>query len=208
MRGQTQKEEVYNAVTHGFGFVLSIVGFILLLLFMKYDNAFSILSVFLYGSSLLILYFVSTAYHYVSKEKAKRIFRKLDHISIYLLIAGTYSPVVLVALEHSQGWQLFWGVWGIAAIGTVLKLFFTGRFEMISVGLYLVMGWLIVLDFEALTAAVDFNGLMLLFGGGLCYTLGIPFYVLDRMKYNHVIWHVFVLSGSVFHYFFIFRSII
>ena len=208
MRNQTQIEERWNAITHGLGFILSLAGFVLLLVFQKYDSFQGVLAVFLYGLSLSALYFASTLYHAVKNERRKEVFRKLDHISIYLLIAGTYSPVVLIALEDSMGWTLFWIVWGIATFGTILKVFFTGRFEILSVLLYIVMGWLIVFDFSALKSSVDTLGIWLLICGGLAYTVGIIFYALDSIKYSHVIWHLFVLVGSVLHYLFILLSVI
>ena len=207
MRLQTQREETLNAITHGLGFLLSLLGFVLLLVFKTYDTVQGVVAVFLYGVSLSVLYFVSALYHYTTNERRKNIYRKLDHISIYLLIAGTYSPVVLIALENSLGWVLFWTVWGIAIAGTVLKIFFTGRFEVLSLLLYVVMGWLIVFDIQALRAAVSPEGMWLLFGGGLAYTGGIVFYALDNMHYNHVIWHLFVLAGSILHYLFVFLEI-
>lgn len=208
MRDQSQKEELYNAITHGIGFLLSLVGFALLLVFQKYDSTRGLVAVILYGVSLSMLYFVSSIYHYEKNDNRKQIFRKLDHISIYLLIAGTYSPVVLIVLEDSHGWLLFWIVWGIAILGTILKVFFTGRFEIISVILYLFMGWLIVFDIDALMQKIDLTGILLLAGGGVAYTVGIIFYALDRINYSHVIWHLFVLAGSILHYLFVFLKVI
>lgn len=208
MRIQTQKEELLNVITHGLGFLLSLVGFALLFVFQKYTSWEGILGITLYGCSLSILYFASTLYHYEKKETRKFIYRKLDHIGIYLLIAGTYSPVVLTILSNSLGWPLFWSVWGIALVGTILKIFFTGKFELFSTLLYLAMGWLIVFDFSALKSAVDETGLLLLMSGGAAYTIGIVFYLLDKVKYSHVIWHVFVLTGSILHYLFIFLKVI
>jgi hemolysin III len=208
MRAQTHKEELYNAITHGIGFLLSLVGFALLLAFHKYETTRGLIAIILYGISLSMLYFVSSIYHYEKDDKRKQLYRKLDHISIYLLIAGTYSPVLLIVLENSLGWTLFWVVWGIAILGTILKVFFTGRFEIFSLILYLFMGWLVVFDIQALRQNVDFTGIVLLAGGGLAYTVGIIFYVLDRVKYSHVIWHLFVLMGSVFHYLFVFLKVI
>ena len=208
MRIQTQKEEHLNVLTHGIGFLLSLVGFALLFIFHTYESWQGILGISLYGFSLAALYFASTIYHYEKKSDRKFLYRKLDHISIYLLIAGTYSPVVLIILPNSLGWPLFWSVWGIAILGTILKIFFTGRFELFSTLLYLAMGWLIAFDFSALKEAVDQTGLLLLMGGGAAYTIGIVFYLLDKVKYSHVIWHVFVLAGSILHYLFIFLKVI
>lgn len=208
MRTQTEKEEFYNWLTHGIGFLMSILGFILLLIYEANDTFQSILSICLYGGSLILLYFASTIYHYEKRTSRKDQFRKFDHISIYVLIAGTYSPIVLILLEDSLGWELFWTVWGIVAVGTILKLFFTGRFEIISLLLYLIMGWLIVFDFQALYERTDTLGLTLLALGGLFYTVGILFYIRHRVKFFHVIWHIFVLLGSLFHYLFIFLRVI
>lgn len=208
MRSQTKKEEFFNVITHGIGFLLSLVGFALLFIFHTYETWQGILGLSLYGVSLALLYFSSTIYHYEKNENRKIIYRKLDHISIYLLIAGTYSPVVLVLLNDSLGWILFWSVWTIALLGTILKIFFTGKFEVFSTLLYLAMGWLIVFDFSALKESVDQTGLYLLMGGGAAYTIGIVFYALEKMKFNHVIWHVFVLTGSILHYLFIFLKVL
>lgn len=208
MRTQTEKEEFYNGFTHGIGFLLSILGFILLLIYDANRTFQSILSVCLYGGSLVLLYFTSTIYHFEKRIPRKDKLRILDHISIYVLIAGTYSPIVLILLEDSLGWNLFWVVWGIVAVGTILKLFFTGRFETLSLLLYFVMGWLIVFDFNALYERTDALGLTLLALGGLFYSVGILFYLRHGVKFFHVVWHVFVLLGSLFHYLFIFLRVI
>jgi hemolysin III len=208
MRTQTEKEEFYNWLTHGIGFALSVLGFVLMLIYETHGSIKSIMSIVLYGGSLVLLYFASTIYHLEKKTTRKNKLRILDHISIYVLIAGTYSPIVLILLEDSLGWELFWTVWGMVAAGTVLKLFFTGRFETISLLLYLIMGWLIVFDFQALYDRTDALGLTLLALGGLFYTVGIFFYVRHRVKFSHVIWHIFVLMGSLFHFLFIFLRVI
>ena len=208
MKEQSDFEEKLNAATHGFGFLLSLVGFALLFVFNTYESIQGLWGIVLYGTSLSILYLASTLYHYTKNERKKLFYRKLDHISIYLLIAGTYSPVVLIALADSLGWTLFWLVWGIALLGTILKIFFTGKFEIISLLLYLLMGWLIVFDFSSLREAVTPEGLWLLMGGGMAYTVGIVFYAVHKIPYNHVIWHLFVLAGSVLHYLFIFTEVI
>lgn len=207
MRSQTVKEENLNAATHGLAFLFSLIGFVFLFLFQKESNFETILGICLYGSSLLILYFVSTLYHFEKNVERKAIYRKLDHISIYLLIAGTYSPVVLIVLQQSLGWILFWIVWTIAISGTFLKLFFTGKYEILSVLLYLIMGWLIVFDITALSNATGETAMWFLYGGGVAYTAGIVFYALDSVKYSHAIWHIMVMLGSILHYIFIFSII-
>ncbi len=208
MKSQTPIEERWNWLTHGLGFILSILGFTLLFVFNSFQTPYSTIAIILYGSSLLILYFASSAYHYSSNVDLKRRLRVLDHIGIYLLIAGTYSPVTLITLFDSKGILLFILVWSLALIGSVLKLFFTGRFQVFSVLLYLIMGWLIVLDLEVLTNKVSSQGINYLMLGGVLYTVGIIFYALQRMPFSHVIWHIFVLGGSLFHFMFILKYII
>lgn len=199
MQTQTKQEELLNTLTHALGAVLGVVGLVLMLV-KRRDIEWSLFSVLVYGLSIIILFSSSAVYHAAKTERRKHYFRILDHITIYLLIAGTYTPILLLMLNSTKGWLLFWIVWGIAAFGVFLKLFFTGRFEVFSTLLYLVMGWLIVFDFEALTQVMPTNGLLLLFAGGLSYTIGIVFYAINKIPYNHVIWHIFVLAGAIFHY--------
>ena len=205
---QTKFEEQLNALSHGFGALLGIIGLVLLILNDTEKTTWSLFSVIVYGLSIIILFTASTLYHAMKGEKRKHYFRIVDHISIYMLIAGTYTPVLLITLEQSLGWTLFWTVWGIAAFGVILKLFFTGRFEVFSTLLYLVMGWLIVFDFYTLSEAIGSKGIIWLFSGGLFYTVGIIFYAFQRIPYNHVIWHVFVLAGAISHFFMIFYYVI
>jgi len=208
MRTQSATEERWNTLTHGLGALMGLVGMVMLLI--KYDanKAWSLFSVLVYGSSVIILFTASTLYHYSKRAALKHQFRVVDHISIYLLIAGTYTPVLLLGLIDSLGWLLFFVVWGIAAIGVVLKLFFTGKFEVFSTLLYLVMGWLIVFDFTNVSQFLGSNGVLWLFAGGLFYTVGIIFYVFERLPYNHVIWHVFVLGGAFSHFMMIYYHVI
>lgn len=208
MRIQSPFEEKLNALSHAIGAFLGIVALVLLVVKNANGTNWALFSVIVYGISIIILFTASTFYHAVQGEKQKHYFRILDHISIYLLIAGTYTPVCLIVLAHSLGWPLFFVVWGIAAFGVVLKLFFTGRFEIFSTLLYLVMGWLIVFDFSALSQSVHHNAILLLFAGGLAYTIGIVFYVFERIPFNHVIWHVFVLAGAIFHFFMIYLYLV
>ncbi|WP_370392146.1 hemolysin III family protein [uncultured Winogradskyella sp.] len=208
MRKQTVIEERLNALSHGIGAALGIVGLILMLAYVDSSVDFGLFSVLVYGFSIIVLFLASTMYHYVRDERRKHYFRIVDHVSIYFLIAGTYTPVLLLSLTDSLGWLLFWVVWGIAAFGVVLKLFFTGRFEVFSTLLYLVMGWLIVFDFSNLSESIGPNGVLWLFAGGLFYTVGILFYAIDKIPYNHVIWHLFVLGGAICHFFMIFNHVI
>lgn len=208
MRQQTQLEEQLNALSHGMAALLGIVALVLLVIFNSNKTEYSLFSVIIYGISIIVLFSVSALYHAIKREKHKRVFRILDHISIYLLIAGTYTPVCLIALAQSKGWYLFWVVWGIAALGLILKLFFTGRFEVLSLLLYLVMGWLVIFDFTYLSEVLSPQGILWLVAGGLFYTLGIVFYAIERIPYNHVIWHVFVLAGALCHFFMVFWYVI
>lgn len=196
---QSKQEELLNVVTHGVGIPLSAIGLVLLLV--NYNsNLVNIGYVIIYGLSLLLLFSASTIYHYATEPKYKRALRKLDHISIYALIAGTYTPICMSVLKDSRGVLLFVLVWTVAALGLVLKLFFTGKFEKISLLLYLVMGWLIVIDFQHLYESISSKALAYLILGGVCYTGGIVFYVMQKLKFHHVIWHVFVLFGALFHF--------
>jgi hemolysin III len=157
---------------------------------------------------MIILFSASTAYHLVAHPKWKYRLRILDHISIYLLIAGTYSPVALIVLEEGNGWFIFYTVWGIAFLGTVLKLFFTGRYEYVSLFLYLFMGWLIVFDLNNLMEQSTKTGLGLIALGGVFYTLGVIFYTVRRIPYNHLIWHFFVLGGAISHWIYMYLEVV
>ena len=208
MRIQSHFEEKLNALTHAIGALFGIVALVLLIVFNNNKTDWSLFSVMVYGISIIVLFSASTLYHSVTNKKKKHYFRIIDHISIYFLIAGTYTPVLLISLEQTLGWTLFWIVWAIAAFGVILKLFFTGKFEIFSTLLYLVMGWLIVFDFSNLSEIIGSNGILFLFAGGLSYTVGIIFYAIQKIPYNHVIWHLFVLAGAIFHFFMIFYFVI
>ncbi|PHR94834.1 MAG: hemolysin III family protein [Leeuwenhoekiella sp.] len=203
-----KEEEFWNALSHGIGVLMGIFGLYLLLTEDHYKSDYSTLSILFYGASILILYIASTVYHLLAHVSWKKIFRKIDHISIYFLIAGTYTPVALISLADGNGWIIFRTVWGIAALGTILKLFFTGRFEALSLILYLAMGWLIVLDWDNLVAVSSEQGIQFLMLGGAFYTLGIVFYVIRKIPFNHFIWHLFVLGGSICHFLFILTDVI
>ncbi len=207
-RQQSALEEQLNAWTHGLGALMGLAGLVLLISFTKQKTDWSLFSVILYGFSIILLFTASALYHSATGEKRKHYFRIIDHISIYVLIAGTYTPVTLIGLNESLGWQLFWTVWAIAGFGLILKLFFTGKFEIFSTVLYLVMGWLIVFDFSNLSSLIGNNGVALLFAGGAFYSIGIIFYLFERIPYNHVIWHLFVLGGALCHYLMIFLYVV
>jgi hemolysin III len=205
---QTPLQERLNAISHAIGAIFGVLGLTSLIIFNSNKTGWSLFSVIIYGISIITLFTASTLYHSVKDEVKKHYFRIIDHISIYFLIAGTYTSVLLITLHQSLGWTLFYTVWGIATFGIVLKLFFTGKFEIFSTLLYLVMGWLIVFDFTNLSKLMDSNGVLLLFFGGLAYTVGIIFYALKKIPYSHVIWHLFVLAGAVFHFFMIFFYVV
>ena len=198
-------EEKWNAYSHGFGIVLGIIG----LLFLLRDNLQrqALLPILVYSCSIILLFTASTIYHAVSHPKWKLKLRIADHISIYYLIAGTYTPVCLFLLWESQGELLLFLVWGLAVFGTVLKIFYTGRFEVFSLLLYGIMGWLIVIDLPFLFKNASTQGVLLLGLGGAFYTLGIMFYAIRTIPYNHLIWHFFVLGGAISHWWFIYSEI-
>ena len=201
-------EEKLNAWSHGLGVGLGIAALVLMLLGVDQTNPFGLFSVIVYGLSIILLFLASTCYHAITSSKRKHYFRVADHIGIYFLIAGTYTPVLLIAIPNGLGWILFWVVWGIAAFGLVLKLFFTGRFEHFSTFLYLAMGWLAIIPYSELTTALDAKALALLIGGGVAYTVGVLFYAIEKIPYNHFIWHLFVLGGASCHFFMVYLYVI
>ena len=201
-------EEKLNAWSHGLGVGLGIAALVLMLLGVDQTNPFGLFSVIVYGLSIILLFLASTCYHAITSSKRKHYFRVADHIGIYLLIAGTYTPVLLIAIPNGLGWILFWVVWGIAAFGLVLKLFFTGRFEHFSNFLYLAMRWLAIIPYSELTTALDAKALALLIGGGVAYTVGVLFYAIEKIPYNHFIWHLFVLGGASCHFFMMYLYVI
>jgi hemolysin III len=198
----TLREELAHGISHGIGVGLAIVGLVFLLIAaIRYGNSWHIVSAAVYGSSLILLYLASTLYHLISNPKVKRIFQKLDHSMIYVLIAGTYTPLTLVTLRGGWGWTLFGLVWGMAVCGLVLEAVLPRRIGWLSLVLYLGMGWLVVIAGKPLLAALATGGLILLIAGGLFYSLGVIFYVWKKLSYNHAIWHLFVMAGSAAHFF-------
>ena len=191
-------EEKWNAYSHGFGIVLGVLGMLFLL--DKQTGTSQFWPVLIYGVSVILLFSASTWYHSVHNPVLKKKLRVLDHISIYYLIAGTYTPVCLWILEGSRGFLLLYLVWGIAVFGTFLKLFFTGKFEVFSLLLYGVMGWLVVIDLGYLMENTSKTELLFLALGGAFYTIGILFYATKKIPFNHLIWHFFVLGGAISHW--------
>lgn len=206
MRAYSLNEEMAHAVSHGLGAVASIVGLVVLVaLASLYGKTVHIVAVSLFGGSLILTYTASTLYHSIPIAAAQRILHTLDHASIYVLIAGSYTPFALISLSGPTGWWLFGIVWTLALAGVIFKLFFTGRFHGLSLGLYLAMGWLVVLFAKPVIASVPMPALILLALGGLSYTLGALFYARRSLHFNHAIWHVFVLLGSTLHFFAVLR---
>ena len=194
-------EEIANSISHGVGALLSVAGMaVLVVLSSLHGEARHIVACAIYGSTMITLYTASTLYHVARKPSIKKALRVFDHVSIYLLIAGTYTPFSLVSLQGAWGWTLFGLVWGIAAIGIVFKLFYTGRFPRISTIIYIAMGWLAVIAIKPLIDNVPMGGLALILAGGLAYTGGVIFYAWKSLPYSHAIWHLFVVGGSVCHF--------
>ena len=195
-------EEFLNTLSHFIGLLGSIMG-ITFLLYTNNDLTFlSLLSILFFGFGLVSVYLSSTLYHYVSDPILKEKFRKFDHISIYYLIAGSYAPVCLITLLDKSGIYIFIAVFSIAIFGTIFKLLYTGKFEKFSLALYLIMGWLIIIDIRTLFKIIESGGIVLIVLCGLSYSIGTIFYSIEK-KYYHTLWHLFVILGSVFHYFFI-----
>lgn len=205
----TKNEELAHAITHGIGALLSIAGLVLLIVFSSLNgNPWQIVSVTIFGTTMLLMYLSSTIVHSLPEGKWKDIFLIFDHSSIYLFIAGTYTPFLLVHLRGEMGWILFGIVWGIAIAGVAFKIFFVKKFLVLSTLFYVLMGWLIILVWNPLTAIMDGTGMMLLIIGGGFYTIGAVFYIWRGFLYHHAIWHLFVLAGSVFHFFTVFYYVI
>jgi len=202
-------EELGNTITHGIGLVLSLAGFvILLILAVTHGSAWHIVSCAVYGATLVCLYSASTLYHGIPSPRLKRALKIFDHSAIYLLIAGTYTPFLLVNLRGGWGWSLFGVVWGLALAGILLKFWFVDHFQILSTTVYLLMGWLAVIAVRPLLEMVPTAGLLWLLAGGFFYTIGVVFYAWKRIPYNHVIWHVFVMAGSTCHYFAVLSSVL
>ena len=208
MRPQSLEEERWNAITHAIAALMGLLGLFLMLEKVDFNKEWAVFSISTYGASIIVLFTASTLYHYSQNDAYKHWYRIVDHSSIYLLIAGTYTPVLLLGLTNSLGWVLFGIVWGIAGFGIVLKLFFTGRFEIFSTLLYLVMGWLIVFDFTNTALFLGPKGVLWLFAGGLLYTVGIIFYAIQKLYFNHVIWHLFVVAGAFCHFIMVYYYVI
>lgn len=194
-------EEMANAITHGIGTVLAVAALTVLVVFAALrGNIWHIVTFSIYGTTLTVLYLFSTLYHGLRNQKLKSTFKVMDHAAIYLLIAGTYTPFTLVALRGTLGWTIFGIIWGLAFVGIVLKVFFVKRFKVISTLTYVLMGWAIVFAFNPLVATLSAQGVRWLVFGGILYSAGAIFYLFKRVPYNHAIFHLFVIGGSVCHF--------
>lgn len=198
----TKSEEIMNAITHGIGVGLSIAGLVILVVFAsKYGDAWKIVASAIYGASMIMLYTASTLYHSLSKTKAALKLNMFDHISIYYLIAGSYTPFMLVNLRGGWGWSIFGVVWACAIAGTVLKIIYGNSLRKVSTIIYLAMGWMIVIAIYPFIKNVDTGGIILVVAGGLAYSIGVIFYKWKSLPFNHAIWHLFVLAGTVLQFF-------
>lgn len=194
-------QEIANSISHGIGAILSIIGLIVLLIISSpKGDIWRIVSFSVYGTTLILLYLSSTIYHGLSNVKLKNIFQILDHSAIYLLIAGSYTPLTLISLRGPWGWTLFGLVWGIAFIGIFMNIFFFNKTQIPSMILYVIMGWLIVIAINPLVASIPIEMLYWIIMGGVSYSLGIIFYLVKKIPYHHTIWHLFVLAGSITHF--------
>ena len=209
-KSQTNLEEWFNTVSHGITAAVAVGGLVVLIVFGVQSNKdWSLFSALVYGSSLVLLYTFSALYHGLRNKKAKHLFNILDHCGIYLLIAGTYTPVILISIGGLTGWVFFGIQWGMAICGILLKIFYTGKYNLISTLIYAFMGWIIAFKIELVKAVLEPTAYWLLLSGGIAYSVGIVFYLLDyRMKLAHFIWHLFVMAGSILHFIMIARYII
>ena len=195
-------EELAHSITHGIGVLCGVAVLVLLVVFAAlHKGVWEVVSCAVYGSTFILLYLGSTLYHAVTNPKAKRILKIIDHSAIYLLIAGTYTPYALAPLRGGLGWTIFGAIWGSALLGIAFKVFFTGRFKMISLLSYLFMGWFCVVAVRPLYRELSTSGFVFLAVGGLCYSVGAIFYAWKTLRWSHTVWHLFVLAGSLCHFF-------
>ena len=211
MKGnQKYLEEMLNSVSHGIAALAAVTGFIALITLSSISNKdWALFSTIVYGISLITLYTFSTLYHGLRNEKIKHVFRILDHCSIFILIAGTYTPVLLISIGGNTGWWIFGIQWTLALIGVIFKIFYTGKYEGVSILIYIIMGWMVIFKWDHLMNEIADPAFNLLLAGGIIYTIGVIFYLLDsKIKYFHFIWHLFVIIGSTLHYIMIFKHVV
>ncbi|CDQ40565.1 MULTISPECIES: PAQR family membrane homeostasis protein TrhA [Virgibacillus] len=198
----TKGEEIANAITHGIGALLSIAALIVLIVYSSlYGTAWHVVSFTIFGTTMVILYFSSTLVHAFPPGKAKDLFEIFDHSSIYLFIAGTYTPFTFLVIQGTLGWTMFGIVWGLAIAGTVFKAYFVKKYLFTSTMLYIAMGWMVTLGWNQIIENLHPGGVKLLVAGGLCYTFGAVFYVWRGFSYHHAVWHLFVIAGTTAHFF-------
>ena len=208
-KAYTVAEEIAHALTHGVGAIAAIVGLIFMLVWaVSYGDTFHVVSASIYGASLILLYLASTLYHAFPWPRIKAFFQQMDHAAIYVLIAGTYTPFALVNLRGPWGWSLLGVVWGIAVVGVIMEVAMKERKKWLSLSLYLGMGWMALIMIKPMIDSVEPGGLWLLLAGGLAYTFGVIFYVWKSLRFHHAIWHLFVLAGSVLHFFSVFYFVL
>ncbi|KJF45188.1 hemolysin D [Draconibacterium sediminis] len=199
---------MFNSITHGIGTLLSIAALVLLVVFAAIKgNVWHVVSFSIFGSSLVLLYLSSTLYHSFTREKLKNLFVRFDHAAIFLLIAGTYTPFVLTTIRGALGWTLFGIIWGLAITGMVIRSIYLTRFRKLMVGIYLAMGWMFLLAIGPIVRNLPASSIAFLFVGGACYSIGVIFYSWRGLKYGHGIWHLFVLAGSIMHFFSVLYSL-
>jgi len=207
-RKLTPGEEIANSITHGIGALLSIVALVVLIMVAgKHDDFWHLFSFSIYGCTLILLYLSSTLYHSFSNLRLKNLFARFDHISIFLLIAGTYTPILLTSIRGVWGWTLFIIIWSIALLGAIIRSIYLHRFRKLMVVIYLLMGWMSILVGKQIYLNLSSVSLTFLILGGIAYSVGVIFYMWRKLPYSHGIWHLFVLAGSVLHFFAIYFSI-
>lgn len=202
-------EEIANAITHGIGAAFSIAGLTLLVVWAAlWGDTWRVVAVSIYGGTLVFLYLASTLYHAIQHLATKRVFHILDHVGIAFLIAGTYTPILLIQMRHFYGWLFFGIIWALALTGASVKAFFTGRFVRLSTATYVTMGWLALLLIKPMLTTMGTSGLVWMLAGGLSYSLGVIPFLWERIPFNHAIWHLFVIGGSACHFVAIFRYVL
>jgi hemolysin III len=207
-RKLSTSEEIINAITHGIGSLLSIAALVILIIVAgRHGDIWHLVSFSIYGSTLILLYLSSTLYHSFSNPKVKNLFARFDHISIFMLIAGTYTPILLTSMRGIWGWTLFCIIWGLAIVGAVIRSIYLHRFRKLMVAVYLLMGWMFVLAGKQIYLSLPSVSITFLVLGGIAYSVGVIFYMWRSLPYAHGIWHLFVLAGSVLHFFAIYFSI-
>ncbi len=198
----TLGEDLANAISHGIGACLSVAALVLCVVqAARHGTAAGVVGASIYGATLIVLYTMSTLYHAITNQSARKVLRVFDHVSIYLLIAGTYTPITLVTIRGAMGWVIFGVVWGMAVLGIVLNSVSIEKFKKFSIVSYIMIGWAVVIGMRQVIENMPKNGLVFLVIGGVLYTVGIIFYALKKVKYMHSVWHLFVLAGSIMHFF-------